>query len=175
MQACGGDDLFSGDVTVAGFAFEAAVLFDLGFFELDEARIEGVAQDVADGLTMPDFAARGRDVLFVEVVDKLARGLPAQEAVFDLDQDGGEGGDGFGDGFAVVLFMLGAAISERDLDGQMIDEDAVAHARAIFAPHAGDLGFGADGGDADQQLIRVVFVRVILVGRDGGVLRADGE
>lgn len=42
VEAGGGDDLFFGDVAVAGFAVVAFVFFYFGFFELDEACVEWI-------------------------------------------------------------------------------------------------------------------------------------
>lgn len=139
------------------------------------ACVEGIGEDAADGGEVPGAATRGWDLAGFEVGFEVADAFAAEEEVFDLDEVFGEGGDRLWDDFAVVGFAWRAAIAKWDGDRQPVDEDAVSHSAAIFATHAGDLGFGADGADADHEFVCVVFVGVVLVRRDGGVLGGHAE
>jgi len=144
VEADGLDDLFGGDVTVAGFAVVALVFDDFGNFEADDPGIERIFQDVAHGLGMPNAGAGRGDGLGLQVVDELADGVALEQAVFEFDQVDGQAGIGFGDGFAVVGVAGGFAIAEGELGRQMVEEDAVAHPNAVFAADAGGLDLRTD-------------------------------
>lgn len=112
---------------------------------MDFACVEGVFENVADGVWIPGFAFGRVNVVLLQVFDELGGAASGEVEVFDVDEVMADGGDLFGNGFAIVGFCEGATIAKWDLNRQAVDEDAVAHAGAVFATHAGDLGFGANG------------------------------